>query len=51
VVGRSAVPAAEADLAGEYFEQLLDRYEQAATALGGAGTLDLEMAGLRLRLR
>lgn len=42
--------AAEADLAGEYFEQLLDRYEQAAAAVGG-GTLDLEMAGLRLRLR
>ena len=43
--------AAEADLAGEYFRQLLDRYEQAAAAVGGAGTLDLEMAGLRLRLR
>ena len=45
------MPAAEADLADEYFGQLLDRYEQAATAVGGAGTLDLEMAGLRLRLR
>jgi hypothetical protein len=44
------VPAAEADLAGEYFGQLLGHYEQAATAVGGAGTLDLEMAGLRLRL-
>jgi len=43
--------AAEADLAGEYFEQLFARYEQAVTALGGAGTLDLGMAGLRLRLR
>lgn len=43
--------AADADLASEYFEQLLDRYEQAATAIGGAATLDLEMAGLRLRLR
>lgn len=49
--GRPALPAAEADLAGEYFGQLLERYEQAATAVGGAGTLDLEMAGLRLRLR
>ncbi len=39
---------AGADLAGEYFGQLLDRYKQAAQ--GGAGTLDLEMAGLRLRL-
>jgi hypothetical protein len=45
------VRAAETDLASEYFEQLLDRYEQAATAVGGAGTLDLEMAGLQLRLR
>lgn len=43
--------AADADLAGEYFHQLLDRYEQAAAAVGGTGTLDLEMAGLRLRLR
>lgn len=48
--GQPAVRAA-ADLAGEYFEQLLDRYQQAATAVGGAGVLDLEMAGLRLRLR
>jgi hypothetical protein len=39
------------DLAGEYFGQLLDRYERAAIAVGGAGALDLEMAGLRLRLR
>jgi hypothetical protein len=45
------VRAAGADLAGEYFAQLLDRYERAATAVGGAGSLDLEMAGLRLRLR
>jgi len=44
------VRAAKADLAGEYFDQLLDRYEQAATAVGGAGKLDLEMAGLGLRL-
>jgi hypothetical protein len=45
------VSATEADLAGAYFGQLLDRYEQAAAAVGGAGTLDLKMAGLRLRLR
>jgi hypothetical protein len=45
------VSATEADLARAYFEQLLDRYERAATAVGGAGALDLEMAGLRLRLR
>jgi hypothetical protein len=51
VLGRSVVRTAEADLAGDYFGQLFDRYEQAATALGGAGALDLEMAGLRLRLR
>ena len=50
MLGRPAVSAAEADLAGEYFGELLDRYERAATAVGGAGTLDLEMAGLRLRL-
>jgi hypothetical protein len=49
VPGQPAVRAV-ADLAGEYFEQLLDRYQQAATAVGGAGVLDLEMAGLRLRL-
>jgi len=45
------VRAAGADLAGEYFGQLLNRFEQAATAVGGADTLGLEMAGLRLRLR
>jgi hypothetical protein len=45
------VRAAGADLAGEHFGQLLDRFERAATAVGGADTLDLEMAGLRLRLR
>jgi hypothetical protein len=49
VPGQPVVQAARPDLAGEYFEQLRERYEQAAA--GGAGTLDLEMAGLRLRLR
>jgi hypothetical protein len=49
--GRSVVQAAEADLVAEYSHQLLDRCDQAAAAVGGAGTLDLEMAGLRVRLR
>jgi hypothetical protein len=52
VAGRS--PAAQAtgpDLAAAYFAQLRERFERAAEAAGGAGTLDLEMAGLRLRLR
>jgi len=42
---------AEANLAGEYFAQLLDRFEQASAATGGAGDLELEMAGLRVLLR
>jgi hypothetical protein len=45
------VRAARPDLANEYFEQLRERYEQAAAATAAAGALDLEMAGLRLRLR
>jgi len=51
VPGQPAVQAAPSDRADEYFEQLRERYEQAAEATGAAGTLDLEMAGLRLRLR
>ena len=51
MLGQPAVQAARPDFASEYFEQLRERYEQAAAARGGAGTLDLEMAGLRLRLR
>lgn len=39
------------DLAGEYFAELLDRFERASAAVGGAGNLELEMAGLRVRLR
>ena len=35
----------------EYFAQLLDRFEQASAAVGGAGDLELEMAGLRVLLR
>jgi hypothetical protein len=42
---------AGADLASEYFAQLLERFEQASAAIGGAGDLELEMAGLRVRLR
>lgn len=49
--GQPAVQAARPDLADEYFEQLRERCEQAAAVKGGAGRLDLEMAGLRLRLR
>ena len=48
---RPGLGVAEADLAGEYFAQLLDRFEQASAAVGGAGDLELEMAGLRVRLR
>jgi len=51
VPGQPAVQAAPPDLASEYFEQLRERYEQAAAATRDAGSLDLEMAGLRLRLR
>ncbi len=47
----AAARAAEADLAGAYFEQLRSGFELAAEAVGGPGRLDLEMAGLRLRLR
>jgi len=39
------------DLAGAYFEQLRACFERAADAVGEAGEQDLEMAGLRLRLR
>lgn len=39
------------DLAGEYFGQLRGRFGLAAEAAGGASEQDLEMAGLRLRLR
>jgi hypothetical protein len=40
-----------ADLASEYLAQLLDRFEQASAAAGDADNLELEMAGLRVRLR
>jgi hypothetical protein len=40
-----------ADLAGAYFAQLEERFELAAEAVGGASDHDLEMAGLRVRLR
>ena len=48
---RPGLRVAGADLAGEYFAQLLDRFKQASAAVGGAGDLELEMAGLRVRLR
>lgn len=41
----------EVDLASAYFERLRERFEAAAEAVGGAATLDLEMAGLPLRVR
>lgn len=47
----AATKVAGADLAGEYFSRLRERFERAAGALGGAGTLDLEIGGLPLRLR
>ncbi len=46
----SAERAHDADLASAYFEQLRERFELAAKEVGGSGALDLEMAGLRLRL-
>ena len=50
---RGQAPAAtqRGDLAGAYFEQLRGRFELAAEAVGGAEERDLEIAGLRLRLR
>jgi hypothetical protein len=42
--------AEAADLAGAYFAQLRERFELAAEEVGGPGALDLEIAGLRLRL-
>ncbi len=47
----AAAQATGADLAGAYFGQLGERFEQAVAAVGGAGDLDLKMAGLPLRLR
>jgi hypothetical protein len=47
----AAAQATGVDLADAYFGQLEGRFEQAAAAVGGAGTLELEMAGLPLRLR
>jgi hypothetical protein len=47
----AAAEATGIDLADAYFGQLEGRFEQAAAAVGGAGSLDLEMAGLPLRLR
>lgn len=48
---QAAAAAQRGDLAGEYFERLRERFDLAAEAAGGAVEHDLEMAGLRLRLR
>lgn len=45
-----AAPTRSSDLAGEYFDRLRDRFAAAALAAGQVER-DLEMAGLRLRLR
>jgi hypothetical protein len=46
----SATRAHDADPASAYFEQLQQRFERAAAEAGGPAALDLEIAGLRLRL-
>jgi hypothetical protein len=46
----SAERAHDTDLASAYFEQLQERFGLAAERVDGPGVLDLEMAGLRLRL-
>jgi hypothetical protein len=52
VPGRpAATQATGTDLADSYFEQLGERFDRAAAAVGGAGRLDLEMAGVPVRLR
>lgn len=48
--GAPAARASGSDLAGEYFDLLRERFERAALAAGEVDR-DLEMAGLRLRLR
>jgi hypothetical protein len=50
---RGQAPAAteRGDLAAEQLAQLRRRFDLAARAVGGAAESDLEMAGLRLRLR
>jgi hypothetical protein len=50
-VGKELAPSAAADLAGEYLKALRVRLDLAAAAAGGFVERDLEMAGLRLRLR
>jgi hypothetical protein len=51
VDGPALAATGRRDLAGEYFEQLRRRFELAAAAGDSALEDDLEMAGLRLRLR
>jgi hypothetical protein len=50
-VREQAAKTQRGDLAGAYYEQLRGRFELAAEAVGGAEQQDLEIAGLRLRLR
>jgi hypothetical protein len=51
VRGQAPAATGSGDLAGEYLEQLRQRFGLAASAAGGVAERDLEMAGLRLRLR
>lgn len=48
---RTPAATQRGDLAGAYVERLRERFELAADAVGGAEERELEMAGLRLRLR
>ena len=49
--GSAPAATGNRDLAGEFFEQLRRRFESAVEAAGGASERDLEIAGLRVRLR
>jgi hypothetical protein len=51
VRGRASAATEPGDLAGEHLEQLRHRFDLAARAVGGVSEHDLEIAGLRLRLR
>ena len=50
-VGNDLAPSRPADLAGAYLGALREALDRAAAAAGGFVERDLEMAGLRLRLR
>ncbi len=49
--GPGLAQSATADLAGAYYDALQERLDRAALAAGGFLERDLEMAGLRVRLR